>query len=788
MFTRIGHSEGKGRAVFACRKIPRHTIVEISPVLLFGAEEYEKHGKYTILDHYTFKWKAGRFALALGIGSLFNHSNSPNISYFLDPQTDSIRYQTVRDIEQDEELCIFYGHNLWFDPIDPTISVQESDLQDGWGGLLSATQDFDPDEIVEEDFLPFTRFKSPVDDEEDLESIKTTPAWVVDIPEPRQITSLLKWLKTSGLDDPVLSHLKRVRKHKDQTTMLLSITPDPPEIPPELQLFHPYQIPVPSSAALTLTSLNLKITFWPTIYAPKRKGEVDPWTRGKLKWATDAAQVIIAEASKAQSEGELPISAYMPPSYNDDVLYQTALARDTRTSVSHPLRHAALNLVRKVADLDTQLPQGPTAVENGTNYLLTSRHFLYLSNEKNRWVRGHDQSSNAAGCKSSIRHLSQRDDGSSSALCFVPVMPVASSSARRKPNTRTRVQPDSDIEDGPSQRSAREEVDDDEDDEPRRVVAVAKEATKGKGRTSVVQKNQANDDNGDALDDDDDNDKIDIANFADQPLDRTNLLSMRGLAKDWETIKQVVGRGNSMVGDVAVALADAAEGDDGGKGLLELERLLQELIDVENEMQINQDAVERLSQDVASGEQIAGRLLKNQYPQLTFLANRTMPKNGIEPTFKRIRKVTRPKPQGKSMRRAKRIKTSSSLFMQEIKNPGQAMPPVTEFLPKENGDDSDDDEDLEIGAVTQDYKCPLTLRPLENPVTSNVCGHSFSRDALHEYFVNSRGSKDCPASGCSEKFSISDCKVNKELARKLKLHERRLKKREEEMEVDEVVE
>lgn len=66
------------------------------------------------------------------------------------------------------------------------------------------------------------------------------------------------------------------------------------------------------------------------------------------------------------------------------------------------------------------------------------------------------------------------------------------------------------------------------------------------------------------------------------------------------------------------------------------------------------------------------------------------------------------------------------------------MPPVTEFIPKgkfrrpplsmalfmesllESGDDSDDDDDLEVGAVTQDFKCPLSLRPLENPLTSSV--------------------------------------------------------------------
>ena len=67
----------------------------------------------------------------------------------------------------------------------------------------------DPDEIVSEEDLPFTRFKPPPEEEE-VESIRTGPypthcpdilfrpptqlaqAWVVDIPDQRHITTMLK--------------------------------------------------------------------------------------------------------------------------------------------------------------------------------------------------------------------------------------------------------------------------------------------------------------------------------------------------------------------------------------------------------------------------------------------------------------------------------------------------------------------------------------------------------------------------------------------------------------------
>ena len=52
----------------ATRAIPSQTTVDISPVLLFEKEEYATHGRYTILNHYTFVWKNGQYALALGLG------------------------------------------------------------------------------------------------------------------------------------------------------------------------------------------------------------------------------------------------------------------------------------------------------------------------------------------------------------------------------------------------------------------------------------------------------------------------------------------------------------------------------------------------------------------------------------------------------------------------------------------------------------------------------------------------------------------------------------------------
>lgn len=54
----------------ASRAIPARTIIEVSPVLLFAKDEYNAHGRHTLLDHYAFNWRDGRMALPLGLGAL----------------------------------------------------------------------------------------------------------------------------------------------------------------------------------------------------------------------------------------------------------------------------------------------------------------------------------------------------------------------------------------------------------------------------------------------------------------------------------------------------------------------------------------------------------------------------------------------------------------------------------------------------------------------------------------------------------------------------------------------
>lgn len=119
----------RGRGVFTKERLARNTLVEISPILYFDAESYAAHGKYTVLDQYTYCWQKG-FALALGLGSMFNHNSTPNVGFIRDITNSLIRYVTLRDIEPEEELCISYGDHLWFEDDTKQQNIQLSESEE----------------------------------------------------------------------------------------------------------------------------------------------------------------------------------------------------------------------------------------------------------------------------------------------------------------------------------------------------------------------------------------------------------------------------------------------------------------------------------------------------------------------------------------------------------------------------------------------------------------------------------------------------------------------------------
>lgn len=57
----------------------------------------------------------------------------------------------------------------------------------------------------------------------------------------------------------------------------------------------------------------------------------------------------------------------------------------------------------------------------------------------------------------------------------------------------------------------------------------------------------------------------------------------------------------------------------------------------------------------------------------------------------------------------------------------------------ENGEDEHvsegglEDSEVVVGQITKSFKCPITRQFYEQPVTSKICHHSYSHDAIMEH-------------------------------------------------------
>jgi len=89
-------------------------IIEICPIIFVGIEakavdrlkdfifEIEKDGK-----------NGGMWGLVLGYGSLYKHSDKPNVEYAYNRSNRQMYFKAARQIQAHEELTINYGRDYW---------------------------------------------------------------------------------------------------------------------------------------------------------------------------------------------------------------------------------------------------------------------------------------------------------------------------------------------------------------------------------------------------------------------------------------------------------------------------------------------------------------------------------------------------------------------------------------------------------------------------------------------------------------------------------------------------
>jgi SET domain-containing protein len=110
----------RGRGVFATRDIAPDEVIETCPVIVVPADEADAVCS-SVLGNYAYGWDDGAVVVALGFGSLYNHSADPNATYEEGEAEDTMLVRARRLILAGDEVFIDYTgggeQELWFDAI-----------------------------------------------------------------------------------------------------------------------------------------------------------------------------------------------------------------------------------------------------------------------------------------------------------------------------------------------------------------------------------------------------------------------------------------------------------------------------------------------------------------------------------------------------------------------------------------------------------------------------------------------------------------------------------------------
>jgi uncharacterized protein len=97
-----------GIGVFAAAECRLGALLEVSPVLVV-CPKHVPALQPTSLYRYFFSWPPAAVALALGYGSLYNHSYQPTARFKMDIEQGVIVFTAIQPISQNQEITINYN-------------------------------------------------------------------------------------------------------------------------------------------------------------------------------------------------------------------------------------------------------------------------------------------------------------------------------------------------------------------------------------------------------------------------------------------------------------------------------------------------------------------------------------------------------------------------------------------------------------------------------------------------------------------------------------------------------
>lgn len=110
------------RGVFANCKIEKGEIIESCPIIEIPKTHLERLGDTVLVTYvYFFGKRKERILIALGFGSIYNHSYTPNALYKITTENKAIEFVSIREIRKGEEITVNYVPRnlmrlpLWFE-------------------------------------------------------------------------------------------------------------------------------------------------------------------------------------------------------------------------------------------------------------------------------------------------------------------------------------------------------------------------------------------------------------------------------------------------------------------------------------------------------------------------------------------------------------------------------------------------------------------------------------------------------------------------------------------------
>jgi len=100
--------------VYSKTQFAKGEIIEIAPIIFVGSET-KNIGN---LNNYIFEIEkpgknSGMWGVVLGYGSLYKHSNKPNVEYIYNKSNKQMYFKAIKTIQAHQELTINYGKEYW---------------------------------------------------------------------------------------------------------------------------------------------------------------------------------------------------------------------------------------------------------------------------------------------------------------------------------------------------------------------------------------------------------------------------------------------------------------------------------------------------------------------------------------------------------------------------------------------------------------------------------------------------------------------------------------------------